>query len=285
MRRFPLSLRPSPLPYTDQGAPLDPLCRALRHRASLLWHRALGAKASHPDRAGRRVEGSCIGFWKSKANSTFCKVVKQKGETFWQPLQPWFVKETAVFLCKGTKLQNSAKPNSRTVCRFPPWYAFWPLIPAVRGFGLGLLGGQGFIGAKASLDPLCRALWHRASFWHRKSHLLCKRLVPKLQNSAFAEFWDSMPVFYGGILYWLLEKQGKLYFLQSSQTKGRDVLAAFATLVCQRNCVFLCKDTKLQRATLFVAVCLVTQSFGFLAKGSGQPGKNSVRVFVFVLLR
>ena len=75
---------------------------------------------------------------------------------------------------------------------------------------------------------------------------------------------------------WLLEKQGKLYFLQSSQTKGRDVLAskkpslvqtpcaktakscafcdslpvfafaAFATLVCLRNCVFLCKGTKLK---------------------------------------
>ena len=34
--------------------------------------------SSRPSR--RRVEGSCIGFWKSKANSTFCKVVKQKGE-------------------------------------------------------------------------------------------------------------------------------------------------------------------------------------------------------------
>ena len=30
--------------------------------------------------AGFFMEGSCIGFWKSKANSTFCKVVKQKGE-------------------------------------------------------------------------------------------------------------------------------------------------------------------------------------------------------------
>ena len=45
--------------------------------------------------------------------------------------------------------------------------------------------------------------------------------VQKLKNSSFAEFWDSTPEFYGGILYWLLEKQGKLYFLQSSQTKGR----------------------------------------------------------------
>ena len=61
-----------------------------------------------------------------------------------------------------------------------------------------------------------------------------------------AEFWDCTPEFYGGILYWLLEKQGKLYFLQSSQTKGIDVLAAFATLVCQRHCVFLCKGTKLK---------------------------------------
>ena len=40
----------------------------------------LGAKAGHSDRAVRRVEESCFGFGKSKANSTFCKVVKQKGE-------------------------------------------------------------------------------------------------------------------------------------------------------------------------------------------------------------
>ena len=74
------------------------------------------------------------------------------------------------------------------------------------------------------------------------------------------ELWGPKPVASfsqasGGILYWLLEKQGKLYFLQSSQTKGRDVLAAFATLVCQRNCVFLCKGTKLQKAALFAIVC------------------------------
>ena len=65
-----------------------------------------------------------------------------------------------VFLCKGTKLKNSACAEFSDC--LPPRYAFSPLIPAVWGFGLGLLGGQGFIGAKASLDPLCRALWHRA---------------------------------------------------------------------------------------------------------------------------
>ena len=32
-------------------------------------------------------------------------------------------------------------------------------------------------------------------------------------------------------------------------------MAAFATLVCQRNCVFLCKGTKLQKAALFAIVC------------------------------
>ena len=125
------------------------------------------------------MEGSCIGFWKSKANSTFCKVVKQKGETFWHR------KSHLLCNCLVPKPENSAKPNSRTVSRFPPRYAFSPLIPAVCGFGLGLLRSQGFIGAKAPLDPLCRALWHRA--------------FPVAQSF---------------------------------------VLAAFATLVCQRNCGF-----------------------------------------------
>ena len=120
------------------------------------------------------MEGSCIGFWKSKANSTFCKVVKQKGETFWQPLQPWFVKETAFFFAKAQnlrirrsrilglfagflfyqrrvqKLQNSVfaefsdcLPVSALVCVF-----------AFDTGGLGLFGGQGFIGAKNGF------LWH-----------------------------------------------------------------------------------------------------------------------------
>ena len=136
------------------------------------------------------MEGSCIGFWKSKANSTFCKVVKQKGEACFCRLCNQVLPKTLRFSLQRQKApefgirrilgqyagflfyqrlvpkpENSAKPNSRTVCRFPPWYAFLPLIPAVWGFGLGLLGGQGFIGAKASLDPLCRALWHRALLW------------------------------------------------------------------------------------------------------------------------
>ena len=87
------------------------------------------------------------------------------GLGLWQPLQPWFVKETAFFFAKAQNLRIRRSRILGIVCRFSPWYAFLPLIPAVWGFGLGLLGGQGFIGAKASLDPLCRALWHRASFW------------------------------------------------------------------------------------------------------------------------
>ena len=80
----------------------------------------------------------------------------------------------------------------------------------------------------------------------RNCVFLCKGT--KAQEFCKAEFLDSLPGFCGGILYWLLEKQGKLYFLQSSQTKGRGVLAAFATSVCQSNCVFLCKGTKLQNS-------------------------------------
>ena len=34
-----------------------------------------------------------------------------------------------------------------------------------------------------------------------------------------------------------------------------NVLAAFAISFCQRNCVFLCKGTKLQKAALFAIVC------------------------------
>ena len=53
------------------------------------------------------------------------------------------------------------------------------------------------------------------------------------------------------------KKAGKFYFLQSSQTKGRDVLAAFATLVCQRNCVFFAKaqNLRIRRSRILGIVC------------------------------
>ena len=78
-----------------------------------------------------------------------------------------------VFLCKGTKLQNSAKPNSRTVCRFSPWNVFPPMKPAVWGFGLGLLGGQGFIGAKPVIPTNVLAAF-AISFCQRHCVSLCK---------------------------------------------------------------------------------------------------------------
>ena len=155
------------------------------HRA-LFWHRALGAKACHPDQRFCR--------WKLLFYQQPCAKAKEFGEAeFWDsmpvfyggilywllekqgklyflqssqtkgrgvllpPLQPGFAKDTA-FL--SAKAQNSRIRRSRIlgiVCRFSPWNVFPPMKPAVWGFGLGLLGGQGFIGAKASLDPLCRA--------------------------------------------------------------------------------------------------------------------------------
>ena len=145
-------------------------------------------------------------------------------------------------------------------------------------------------------------------------------------------------------MYWLLEKQGKLYFLQSSQTKGRGetnfqlfrrvvfpspldphpflaatrgvpldplcralrhralllwhrALGAKASHPDQRFCRLcnfdlpnkqrfsLQRHKSCKKLHFLEAVCLVTQSFGFRAKGSGQPGKNSVSLFVFVLSR
>ena len=94
-------------------APLDPLCR-------FFVAQSFGGQSLSSRPSRRRVEGSCIGFWKSKANSTFCKVVKQKGEAFWPPLQSVFAKDTAFLSAKAQKLQNSAKPNSGTVRRFSP---------------------------------------------------------------------------------------------------------------------------------------------------------------------
>ena len=88
---------------------------------------------------------------------------------FWQPLQPWFVKETAVFLCKGTKAAKSCA------------------------------------------------------------------------------FCDCTPEFYGGILFLLLEKQGKLYFLQSSQTKGRGVLLRLETPVLSAA---LCKSSRILQSRI-----------------------------------
>ena len=74
---------------------------------------------------------------------------------------------------------------------------------------------------------VCFELWHRAlgakachpdQRFCRWKLLFYQQPCAKAKEFGEAEFWDSMPVFYGGILYWLLEKQGKLYFLQSSQT-------------------------------------------------------------------
>ena len=39
-------------------------------------------------------------------------------------------------------------------------------------------------------------LWHRASFWHRNTLNLCNCRVPKLKNSACAEFLDSYAGFF-----------------------------------------------------------------------------------------
>ena len=128
---------------------------------------------------------------------------------FWQPLQPWFVKETAFFFAKAQKLQKAAL--FAIVCRFP------------------------LLRLETHVLPIA----------------LCKstriRLVP---NSG-----DSLPVFAlecfsafdtGGLGLWLgAFGRSRLYRCQSVPGPPMPcfvaqsfVLAAFATLVCQRNCGF-----------------------------------------------
>ena len=186
------------------------------------------------------MEGSCIGFWKSKANSTFCKVVKQKGEAFWHRNTHVLCKrrvpklqKAALFaivcrfpvlsaaLCKSSRIRRSRilglyagflfyqrlVPKLQIVCRFSPWNVLANSAQAeFVGFGLGLLGGQGFIGAKASLDPLCYA-----------SLFGTGNLYP-----------NSAPLNSG---LWLTAF-GKSEFFRCQST--------FATRFCLRHCVFLC---------------------------------------------
>ena len=80
-------------------------------------------------------------------------------------------------------------------------------------------------------------------------------------------FCDSLPVFCGTELLALCNTSRCLHSLCSVDMT---VLAAFATLVCQRNCVFLCKGTKLKNsacAEFLGLLCrfFVAQSFALAA--------------------
>ncbi|MBO8457454.1 MAG: hypothetical protein IAA81_04410 [Spirochaetes bacterium] len=108
-----------------------------------------------------------------------------------------------------------------------------------------------------------RALFiHRALFMHRAlgakachpdqrfcrwKLLFYQQPCAKAKEFCKAEFLDSLPGFCGGILYWLLEKQGKLYFLQSSQTKGRGVLLRLVTPVLSAA---VCKSSRIRRSRI-----------------------------------
>ena len=113
-----------------------------------------------------------------------------------------------------------------------------------------------------------------------KYSCLAQTPCAKTREVGEAEFSDCLPVSAsvcvfafdtGGLGLWLgAFGRSRLYRCQSVPGPPMPcfvaqsfVLAAFATLVCQRNCIFLCKGTKLQKAALFAIVCrfFVTQSF------------------------
>ena len=64
--------------------------------------------------------------------------------------------------------------------------------PAVWGFGLRLLVSQGFLYVKAG---------HPDQRFCRWKLLFYQQPCAKAKEFGEAEFWDSMPVFYGGIFF------------------------------------------------------------------------------------
>ena len=118
-----------------------------------------------------------------------------------QPLQPWFVKETAFFFAKAQNLRIRLVPNSWDSYAGFFWHRALSCDTELRfGIEIPLIYATAECqNLRIRLVPnswiICFVLWHRAGF-----------------------------------------------VAQSF------VLAAFATLVCQRNCVFLCKGTKLKNS-------------------------------------
>ena len=133
--------------------------------------------SSRPSR--RRVEGSCIGFWKSKAKPTFCKVVKQKGEG-----KPTFSTRSFPLSLRPSPLPCGDQGS-------PPG----PPMPCFVAQGFAFASGSSCF-TNSRVQKLQKALLFA---------IVCRFFVA--QSFAFA---------------------------------------VFATLICQINSVFPCKDTKAQ---------------------------------------
>ena len=93
-------------------------------------------------------------------------------------------------------------------------------------------------------------------FCLRHCVFLCKGT--KLQNSAFAEFWDCLPDFLWRNLVFALEKQGKTYFFKSSQTSRESRFGIENTLSCANALCQNCKKLRFLRlyaGLLFCSLC------------------------------
>ena len=91
----------------------------------------------------------------------------------------------------------------------------------------------------AFCDSLPVFLWHRALFWHWNSRICnLDGTIPcaKTEESGVYRILGQAAVF----IHRAFDCGTEL----ASFVAQSFVLAAFATLVCQRNCVFLCKGTK-----------------------------------------
>ena len=130
-------------------------------------HRALGAKACHPDRAVGEWRDLVLAFGKARQtllNSTFCKVVKQKGEG-----KPTFSTRSFPLSLRPSPLpcgDQGSPPGPPMPCFVAQ--GFFPrcteLLPVHRAF---FLGTQSFYPGKQS--PLqCKYKFIYPDFWGRE---------------------------------------------------------------------------------------------------------------------
>ena len=148
-----------------------------------------------------------------------------------------------IAVCKSCRIRHS--PNSGTVRRFPVLPTALCQNPRIRRSRiLGLFAGFRFC-------RLCNKVLPKTLRFSLQRHK-SSRIRRKPNSGTVRRFSPLKPAFFSGL--WLgAFGRSRLYRCQSTPGPPMPcfvaqsfVLAAFATLVCQRNCVFLCKDTKAQ---------------------------------------
>ena len=106
-------------------------------------------------------------------------------------------------------------------------YGFLDAKAEFGGFGSRRLISQSFLGAKAG---------HPDQRFCRWKLLFYQQPCAKAKEFGEAEFWDSMPVFYGGILFCFGKAGENSTFSKVVKLQGRGVLAPEPPCLVQMPC-------------------------------------------------